>query len=68
MDTNKKTMNDKQKYTAPTVLDDLALALEAEILGASTAQVDENIKEVDTMGQDVGGTINENNWNSSWEQ
>jgi hypothetical protein len=68
MDTNKKTMNDKQNYTAPAVLDDLALALEAEILGASTAQVDENIKEVDTMGQDVGGTINENNWNSSWEQ
>ena len=68
MDTNKKPMNDTQNYTAPAVLDDLALALEAEILGASTAQVDENIKEVDTMGQDVGGTINENNWNSSWEQ
>ena len=61
-------MKDNRKYAAPAVIDDLALELEAEILGASTAQVDENIKEVETMGQDVGGTINENNWNSSWEQ
>ena len=68
MDINMKTMNDKKKYTAPAVLDDLALEFEAEILGPSTAEVDENIKEVDTMGQDVGGTINDNNWNTSWHQ
>ena len=61
-------MKDKQNYTAPAVLEDLALAFEAEILGPSTAQVDENIKEVDTIGQDVGGTINDNNWNTSWHQ
>ena len=61
-------MKDKQNYTAPAVLEDLALAFEAEILGPSTAQVDENIKEVDTMGQDVGGTINDNNWSTSWHQ
>lgn len=62
------TMNDKKRYTAPAVLDDLAIEFEAEILGPSTAEVDENFKEVDTMGQDVGGTINNNNWSSSWEQ
>ena len=61
-------MKDKQNYTAPAVLEDLALAFEAEILGPSTAHVDENIKEVDTIGQDVGGTINDNNWNTSWHQ
>jgi len=61
-------MNDKKKYTAPAVLDDLALEFEAEILGPSTAEVDENFKEVDTMGQEVGGTINNNNWSTSWEQ
>lgn len=61
-------MDNKRNYTAPAVLEDLALEFEAEILGPSTAQVDENIKEVDTMGQDVGGTINDNNWSTSWHQ
>ncbi len=61
-------MENKRNYTAPAVLEDLALEFEAEILGPSTAQVDENIKEVDTMGQDVGGTINDNNWSTSWHQ
>ena len=61
-------MENKRNYTAPAVLEDLALEFEAEILGPSTAQVDENIKEVDTMGQEVGGTINDNQWNTSWHQ
>ena len=55
-------------YTAPAVLDDLALELEAEILGASSElQVDENIKEVNTMGQEVGGTIGSDQWTQGWE-
>ena len=61
------TMEDKRKYTAPAVLEDLALEFEAEILGPSTAVVDENIKEVNTTGQTVGGTINENQWSNQWQ-
>ena len=58
----------KLTYTAPAVLDDLALELEAEILGASSElQVDENIKEVNTMGQEVGGTIGSDQWTQGWE-
>ena len=60
-------MEDKRKYTAPSVLEDLALEFEAEILGPSTAVVDENIKEVNTTGQTVGGTINENQWSNQWQ-
>lgn len=59
----------KLKYTAPAVLDDLALELEAEILGASSSQeeIDPNIEKVETMGQEVGGDINSNQWTSGWE-
>ena len=61
-------MSKKLTYTAPAVIDDLALELEAEILGASSElQVDENIKEVNTMGQEVGGTIGSDQWTQGWE-
>lgn len=60
-------MDNKRKYTAPAVIEDLALEFEAEILGPSTAVVDENIKEVNTTGQTVGGTINENQWSNQWQ-
>lgn len=61
-------MSKKLNYTAPTVLDDLALELEAEILGASVElQVDENFEKVETMGQEVGGTIGAEQWTQGWE-
>lgn len=61
-------MDKKLTYTAPAVLDDLALELEAEILGASSElQVDENIDKVETMGQEIGGTIGADQWTQGWE-
>ena len=61
-------MSKKLTYIAPAVSDDFALELEAEILGASSElQVDENIKEVNTMGQEVGGTIGSDQWTQGWE-
>jgi len=42
-------MEQKHKYTAPAVLDDLALELEAEILGASVVTED---TEVISTGQE----------------
>lgn len=61
-------MGKKLTYTAPAVLDDLALELEAEILGASSElQVDENIDKVETMGQEIGGTIGADQWTQGWE-
>lgn len=60
--------NKKLNYTAPIILEDLALELEAEILGASAElQVDESIEKVETMGQEVGGTIDANQWTQGWE-
>lgn len=60
--------NKKVNYTAPVILEDLALELEAEILGASAElQVDENIEKVDTMGQEIGGTVDANQWAQGWE-
>ena len=58
----------KMNYTAPAVIDDLALELEAEILGASAdLQVDESIDKVETMGKEIGGTIGTDQWTQSWE-
>lgn len=58
----------KMNYTAPAVIDDLALELEAEILGASAdLEVDENIDKVETMGQEIGGTIGTDQWTQGWE-
>lgn len=60
-------MSKKLNYTAPAVLDDLALELEAEILGASNAVVDENIESVDTMGQEIGGEVASSQWSQEWK-
>lgn len=40
----------KVNYTAPAVIDDLALELEAEILGASVAN---DIENVQSTGQEI---------------
>ena len=61
-------MSKKLKYTAPAILEDLALELEAEILGASAElKVDESIDKVETMGQEVGGTIDATQWTQEWQ-
>lgn len=60
-------MTDKQKYTAPAVLDELAVELESQILAASNVEVDQSIEKVETTGQEVGGTIAADQWTSGWE-
>lgn len=60
-------MSKKLTYTAPVVLDDLALELEAEILGASNVEVDENFEKVETMGQEVGATVSADQWQQQWQ-
>lgn len=61
--------NKKMNYSAPAILEDLALELEAEILGASSSQeeIDPNIEKVETMGQEVGGTIDATQWTQEWK-
>lgn len=60
--------NKKLKYTAPAILEDLALELEAEILGASAElKVDESIDKVETMGQEIGGTVDATQWTQEWQ-
>ena len=61
-------MSKKLKYTAPAILEDLALELEAEILGASAElKVDESIDKVETMGQEIGGTVDATQWTQAWQ-
>ena len=61
-------MSKKLKYTAPAILEDLALELEAEILGASAElKVDESIEKVETMGQEIGGTVDATQWTQDWQ-
>ena len=61
-------MSKKLKYTAPAILEDLALELEAEILGASAElKVDESIDNVETMGQEIGGTVDATQWTQEWQ-
>ena len=61
-------MSKKLKYTAPAILEDLALELEAEILGASAElKVDESIDKVEIMGQEIGGTVDATQWTQDWQ-
>ena len=60
-------MSKKLKYTAPAILEDLALELEAEILGASAElKVDESIDKVETMGHEWDGIEEFNNPLPRW--
>ena len=61
-----KTVN----YTAPVILEDLALELEAEILGASSStqgEIDTNIEKVETTGQVIGGEVAASQWTQDWQ-
>ena len=61
-------MSKKLKYTAPAILEDLALELEAEILGASAElKVDESIDKLEAMGQEIGGTVDATQWTQEWQ-
>lgn len=58
----------KNIYEAPAIVDKVTMELEAEILGSSTdVPVDENIRHVETMGQEVGGTVGTEQWIESWK-
>ena len=58
-------MDKKLTYIAPAVLDDLALELEAEILGASVATED---TVVETKGQEIESyDFTTSSFNQEWE-
>lgn len=58
-------MSKKLTYTAPAVLDDLALELEAEILGASVV-TDDTV--VETEGQQIETyDFSDSSFNQVWE-
>ena len=59
-------MSKKLNYTAPAVLDDLALELEAEILGASVVTEDAT---VETEGQkiEMHDFTSDSSFNQVWE-
>ena len=55
----------KRKYVAPAVLEDLRLEMEAQIL-QSSKEPDPNFEKVETMGQEIGGTIGDADWTHEW--
>ncbi|MBO4841842.1 MAG: hypothetical protein J5478_00525 [Bacteroidales bacterium] len=58
----------QNKYQAPAIIDKLTMELEAEILGSSgDVNVDQNIRQVETMGQEVGGTVGAEQWLEGWK-
>lgn len=61
-------MEMKRQYTAPAVIDDLALELENRILRTSVV---DSIEEVDTMGQEINdlGDLSDpsSSFNHTWE-
>lgn len=57
--------NKKMKYSAPIILEDLALELEAEILGASVVTEETT---VETKGQEIEvHDFTDSSFNQSWE-
>lgn len=57
--------NKKMKYSAPIILEDLALELEAEILGASVTTEETT---VETKGQEIEvHDFTDSSFNQSWE-
>ena len=56
------------KYQTPAIIDKVTMELEAEILGSSTeVDVDPNIRQVETMGQEIGGTVGSEQWLEGWK-
>lgn len=56
------------KYETPAIVDKVTMELEAEILGSSNeVNVDENIRQVETMGQEIGGTVGVEQWAEGWK-
>jgi len=56
------------KYETPAIVDEVTMELEAEILGSSNEpNVDQNIRQVETMGQEVGGTVGAEQWLEGWK-
>lgn len=56
----------KQNYVPPEILEDVQLESDFQILQQSNVTVDENFEKVETMGQEIGETINSNDWSQEW--
>ena len=60
-------METNKAYSAPAILEETVLEVEAGILTASLApEIDNNFEVVETMGQEIGGTIGESDWSQKW--
>lgn len=57
----------KKKYIAPEILEEVRLEMDGQILSASSnVETDKKFEKVETMGQEIGGTITENDWQQKW--
>ena len=59
-------MDFRRKYIAPSVLKEVSVALETNLLGASTVQPDSEVK---TMGQEVVTMdFSQSSFNQEWDK
>lgn len=59
-------MSMKKTYTSPEVLEVITIDAPVTLLAASKVEIDENFEAVETMGQEIGGTVNETDWTQNW--
>lgn len=59
-------MNMKKIYSSPEVLEVITIDAPVTLLQASHNEIDENFEAVETMGQEIGGTVNETDWTQNW--
>lgn len=65
-DVKSNDMTEKQKYMAPVLLCEIQIEMEGQILVESTPEIDPNFEKVETMGQEIGGTIGASDWSQTW--
>ena len=62
-------MEVKKKYIAPAILEEFKLENSVAILSSSKEEqpeIDKNFDKVETMGQEIGGTIGADEWSQTW--
>lgn len=59
-------MTKKKIYDAPAILEETVLEVEGILAASLEPEIDNNFEVVETMGQEIGGTIGESDWSQKW--
>ena len=59
-------METNKAYSAPAILEETVLEVEGILAASLEPEIDNNFEVVETMGQEIGGTIGESDWSQKW--